>query len=170
MVSERHRHRARLAARPVLAHDCVAVAATRDHDAGGALVVDLYTVRASVDPAGVRVAHDDQAACADVVSAVILMPARRCELAEVDSYALGDVVQDRPAAYRFIWHASIGRAELAPFSDHLELGQTGIEPAADRHSCRRGEDVAEHPPPGCVARYGVEQNGRIARLLHEDVN
>ena len=97
MHAAHHGHRARLAALVILLLDHVAVLALGAHHGGERLVVRLHPVGAVVDPAGVRIAHDHHVAGADVIAAVVLVPARHRNLEQVDVVAGLDVVQERTA-------------------------------------------------------------------------
>src|SRR5581483_6100890 len=170
MVAEGDRHRAGFAARPVLLHDAPAVLALGDHDAQRAGVVALDTVGAAVDPAAVGIFLDHQAAGADVVAAVLLVPARRREVAQVHLLADLDAFLHRPVLDGFERQHGAAGVDLPPGLDQVDLGDARVEAAAQRHPRRRGQHVADDAVARLVARDVVEQHRRVAGALHEDVH
>ena len=70
--------------------------AGRNPDAGVLLVVRHHAIGAEIDPAGVGIAHDDDAVGADVAAAVLLVDHRHRKFEQVDGLVAVDVFQHRP--------------------------------------------------------------------------
>ena len=165
-----HRHRARLAALVILLLDHVAVLALGAHHGGEFLVVRLHTIGAVVDPAGVGIAHDHHVAGADVIAAVVLVPARHRNLEKVDVVAGLDVLQER-AARHLDRRDGLGLLHVfAPMANQLDLGAIGR--IAHRHvdAADRGEQVRQDAVALGIAGDVVEQHQRIADLALEDID
>ena len=91
------RDRARLAALVVAASDKIAMLAFRAHDRCHIGLVRLHAIGAVIDPAGVRIAHDHHVAGANVIAAVMLVPARYRNFENVDVGAGAHIFHDRAA-------------------------------------------------------------------------
>ena len=140
------------------------------HHGGELLVVRLHAIGAVVDPAGVGIAHDHHVAGADVVAAVVLVPARHRNLEQVDVVAGLDVLQQRAARHR---HRRDGLRLLhvfAPMPHQFDLGAVGR--MAHRHvdAADRGEQVRQDAMALGIAGNVVEQHQRIADLALVDVD
>ncbi len=127
MHAAHHRDRARLAALVVLLLDHVAVLALGAHHGGEPLVVRLHAIGAVIDPAGVGIAHDHHVAGADVIAAVVLVPARHRDLEQVDVVAGLDVFQER-AARHLDRRDGLGLLHvLAPVPHQFDLAAVGAD-------------------------------------------
>ena len=176
-IAADHDHgRHRLAAREILVAVHPPVLAGRDVVADGLLVLHHHPVGAEIHPAGVGVDRHVVAAGADIVPAVLGVPERRGELAEIHVVALEHVLGDRPAFDLLIGDRGqilelgvvIGLAEL-------DLGEVGRE--AERHVLApAAEEVDQHAVARLVPRDVVEDDavgfvrvhdelGRLADLL-----
>ena len=103
-----------------------------------ASVVHLHAVAAVVDPAGVRILHDHDAAGADVVAAVALVPSRRRNLEEVDVVAGGDVLQQRAAGHRHRRDASARPSCSRASSVRASISLVSVDmPSVDRCAAPR---------------------------------
>ena len=100
MHAAHHGDRAGLAALVIAALDQVAVLALRAHHRRHVAVVGLHPIGAVIDPAGVRIAHDHHVAGADVIAAVMLVPARHRDFENVDVFAGVHVLQHRAGLHR----------------------------------------------------------------------
>ena len=157
-----YRDRAALAAFVVAAHDEVAVLALGGHDRGEGAIVRLDPVGAVVDPAGVRVLHDDHAAGPDVVAAVVLVPPGRRDLQEIDVAPLADVLEHRAG-----WHG-VRRDRLrllhvsTPEADEIHLGGLGGHPERQVDAPDRGQDIGEDAIAARISGNVVEEDSGIA--------
>ena len=165
-----HRDRTRLAELVILLLDHVAVLALGAHHGGELLVVRLHAVGAVVDPAGVGIAHDHHVAGADVVAAVVLVPARHRDLEQVDIVAGLDVLQERTARHRYRRDGLRFLHVFAPMPHQLDLGAVGR--VAHRHvdAADRGEQIRQNPMTLRISRDVVEQHQRIADLALVDID
>ena len=101
VVAVHDRNGTRLARVPVLVRDDRAVAAHvvelhRDPVAP----VDLNPVDGCIDPAGIGIAHHDDAARTDVGAAILAVPDRRGKPCEIDVRARKAILQERAVLYR----------------------------------------------------------------------
>ena len=165
-----HRDRARLAALVILLLDHVAVLALGAHHGGELLAVRLHAIGAVVDPAGVGIAHDHHVAGADVVAAVVLVPARHRNLEQVDVVAGLDVLQKRAARHLDRRDGLRLLHVFAPMPHQLDLGAVGR--IAHRHvdAADRGQQVGQDAMALGIAGDVVEQHQRVADLALVDVD
>ena len=171
MHAAHHRDRARLAALVIAALDQVAVLALGAHHGRDVRAVRLHAIGAVVDPAGVGIAHDHHVAGADVVAAVVLVPARRRDLGDVDVLAGVDVLQERPG----LDHRRAGCCAPPSCSVRQYDTSSTAEPSAGRPSVRlmRRTEVrmfARMRWPCAIARNVVEQHRRVAHLAHVEID
>ena len=166
MHADHDRDRAGLAALMVFAHDQVAVLALRGHHGRDVLVVHLDAVGAVVDPAGVRILHDHHAAGADVVAAVMLVPARRRDLEQVNVIAAVGILQQRAALHRHRWNRLGLLHVVAPEADQVHLARIGGQAERDVDAAHAGQDVGDDAVTLRVTGDLVEHDGRaVARAL-----
>ncbi len=91
MYAADHSDRTGLAAFVIASADEIAVLAFRAHHRCGIARLRLHAIGAVIDPAGIRIAHDHHVAGADIVTAVLLVPARDGDFENVDIGAGQDV-------------------------------------------------------------------------------
>src|SRR5262249_54377178 len=140
------------------------------HHRGDVGAVALDAVGAVIDPAGVGILHDDHAAGADVVAAVVLVPARGRDLEEIDRAAAGDVLQERTGVDRHR-RDRLGVLHVAtPELHQLHLRRLGRHAEGEVDAPHRGEDVRDHAIARRIAGYVVEQDGRAAARALVDVD
>src|ERR1700692_44390 len=164
------RDRTRLAALVIFALDDIAVLALRAHDGRQIAVMRLDAIGAVIDPAGIRIAHDHHVAGADVIAAVVLVPARHRDLENVDIGAGAYVFHHRAALH--------GDRRDRPALFHVaapemhQLGGTGIgiEPERDVDAPHRGQNIGEDTMAARIAGHVVEQHGLVADLALIDVD
>src|SRR5215471_3145973 len=154
--------RARFAALMITPADQIAVLAFRAHDGRGIARLRLHTIGAVIDPAGVRVAHDDHVAGADVIAAVMLMPARHRDFEDVDVSAGADAVHDRTVLHGDGRNRARVLHMTSPVLDELIWPRVGIEPERDIDPAHRGQNVGQDPMAARMSRNVVEQHGLVA--------
>src|SRR5215471_20078615 len=130
MHSRDHGDRTGLTALVVATLDQIAVFAFGAHDRCHVGPLRLHAISAVVDPAGVRILHDHHAAGADVVAAVVLVPARCRNALNVDVLAATDVLHQRSGFDGDRGYAARLLHVFAPVGDKLDRG------AVHRHSYR----------------------------------
>jgi len=169
MHARHDRDRAGLFALVIPRHDDAAVLAGRHHHGRHVRPLALNAVGAVVDPARVRVFHHHHAGGADEGAAVVLVPDRGRNPADVDRLARADVFQERPAIdlpglmRRGVLHVA------APPADQIHLGALGRQAERDVDARHRGEDVGEHPVALGEARHLVEHYRRVSHLALIDI-
>ena len=133
-----HEHdRAGLAAVPVLFDDARAVVRGRDVGGDGVPVVHHRAVGAEVDPAGVRVGVDVDAAGADVAPAVVRVPERDRKARDIHVVAFKVVFKYRPVVD--IFHGEVLRAPGDLLHDAGDGAQHGEVVALCVNAERRAE-------------------------------
>src|SRR5262249_34945389 len=100
MHAGHHGYRAWLAALVITPLGQIAWLPPRAHDRGHARPLRLHTVGAVIDPAGIGILHDHHAAGADVIAAVVLVPARRRNFLDVHVLSAAHVLKQRSALDR----------------------------------------------------------------------
>jgi hypothetical protein len=156
-----HRDRARHAAVAVFFCDDGAVAAgmvelNRD------LVppVDLDAINRGVDPAVVGIAHDDEAAGADVGAAIIGVPHRRGKFVERDIAAAHGIFE--PCRFRGLDRSARRQrpALLHPRLERVERSEHGIDAERERGALRVRHRIGEDASAGGKSLDAVEQQRR----------
>ena len=130
----------------------------------------LHPIGAVIDPAGIRIAHDHHVAGADVVAAVVLVPARHRDLENVDVLAGVDVLEQRPVLDRDRRDGARLLHVAAPVMHQFDGAGVGIEPERDVDAPDRGEDVGEDAPAARKSRHVVEQHRLVADAALIDVD
>src|SRR5262249_36388590 len=123
------------------------------------LAMDLDPVDRGIDPAAVRVAHDDDRAGADIAAAIERVPVRRRELFQV---AAG-VLEHRHLFRGHRRQQLEGLALRHPGLERVERPQRRVEPERQRGALRARGGVGEHPVTRRVALDAIEQKGRALR-------
>ena len=122
--------------------------------------MDLHAIDRRIDPAVVRIAHDDQAAGTDVRAAILLVPYRRREFRHIDGVALDGIFAPGGAIH---FNGLMGRQRLAfchPGLEGIEGAQAGIDTERQRGALRIRHRIGEHAKPGRIAFDPVEQQRR----------
>src|SRR5262249_4904436 len=132
------------------------------HHGRGIAPLRLRTRGAVIDPAGVRVAHDDHVAGADVIAAVMLMPARHRDFEDVDVSAGADAVHDRTVLHGDGRNRARVLHMTSPVLDELIWPRVGIEPERDIDPAHRGQNVGQDPMAARKSGNVVEQHGLVA--------
>jgi hypothetical protein len=148
-------HRARLAAREVLLHDEAALLAGRHPQPGRLLVVHHDAIGGGVDPARVRIAHDDHVVGADIAPAVELVDERRRELQQVHVVVAIDIRQDRAVC-------DLDRRDQLEFLLHM-----GAHAMDQVHLVRRLGQAQHHGEPS--VRIGRARQHAEARGVAGDI-
>ncbi len=122
--------------------------------------VDLDAIDRGVDPAVVGIAHDDEAAGADIGAAIIGVPHRRGKLVERDIAAAHGIFEpcclgglDRRARRQRL-------ALLHPRLERVERGERGIDAERQRSALRVRHRIGEHAVAGGKSLDAVEQQRR----------
>ena len=136
MHARDHRDRTRLAALVITPFDQIAMLAFGAHYRGHVRPLVLHAISAVIDPAGVGVLHDHHAPRADIVAAVVLVPARRRDRVDVHVFAAADVLHERTGFHFDRCEAARFVHVFAPIGD--ELDRRSVE----RHA--NGEIDAAH--------------------------
>src|SRR5215469_957486 len=97
MHANYRRDRTGLAAFMIFAHDEIAVLALGAVNGCYVTIMHLDPVGAVIDPAGIRVLHDHHAGGADEIAAVLFVPFRRRDAAQIELVAAKSIVLDRAA-------------------------------------------------------------------------
>src|SRR5262245_1695054 len=162
MHSNDHRDRACLAALVIFAHNEIAVLALGAVYGGDIAALDLHPIGAIVDPATVRVFHQDHAAGADEIAAVLLMPLRGRDAVQIDLVTAVDVFLNGSA----IDHPGRNGLHLAhiaaPERDKLHFAGIGRQADRDVDPRHGGEHIGENPVAFRIAGDVVEQNRLVA--------
>ena len=165
-----HGDRAGLAAVAVFLRDDGAMPAGMvELDRHPVAAVDLDAIDRGVDPAGVGIAHDDDAARADIGAAVAGMPDRRGELVEVDGGAVHGVFE--PGRLRGFDGSARGEclALLHPRLEGVERGELRIDAERERGALRRRHRIGEDAVPGGKSLDAIEQQRRRRREPRRDL-
>ena len=94
------------------------------------------TVSADVGPFAIGVLHNHHAASADVAAAVMLMPARRRELEQIDFVAAIDILRDRPAGNFDGLDRRLLAESFFPLANDIQASQLRVQ--TERQCCGRG--------------------------------
>src|SRR5215472_888335 len=143
--------RARFAALMITPADQIAVLAFRAHDGRGIARLRLHTIGAVIDAAG-----------ADVIAAVMLMPARHRDFEDVDVSAGADAVHDRTVLHGDGRNRARVLHMTSPVLDELIWPRVGIEPERDIDPAHRGQNVGQDPMAARKSGNVVEQHGLVA--------
>ena len=166
-----HRDRTGLALVPVFPGDDGAVpAAVVELHGHPVPAVHLDAIDRGVDPAAVRIAHDDDRARADEGAAVVAVPDRRRE-ACARSTSAPVMVFSRKAASR-TGHGLVRLQRLAllhPGLERVERPQRRIEAERQRRPLRIGHRVGEDAEAARKALDVVEQQRRAVRHAGRDL-
>jgi hypothetical protein len=127
-----------------------------------ALRLRLHAIGAVIDPAGVRIAHDHHVAGADVIAAVVLVPARHRDLENVDAAAGQRIVHHRPTLDSHRRNGACFLHVAPPVMNELGGARVGIEPERDIDAANRGQDVGEDPVAAGITGNIVEQDCLVA--------
>src|SRR5262245_37104912 len=92
LTAQNNRHGTRALCLPVFSRDLLAVFMVNDPQRESVLIDDAGAVGADVDPTAVRVFGDNHIASADVTPAIVLVPLRRWEYAQVDAIAFQNII------------------------------------------------------------------------------
>ena len=165
-----HRERTGFSGVPVFLGDDRAVPAEMV-ELHGDLVpgVHLHAIDRGVDPAAVGIAHDHDRARADVGPAVLGVPHRRRQLAQIDRIAAHAVLQECRVLHR---HRLVVLERLAlrhPGLQCVERPQRRIEPERQRRALRIGGGVGEDAEARRIALDAVEQQRRALRQSGRDL-
>src|ERR1700751_2016037 len=115
--------------------------AGRDPNPQRVAIMNTDTVGSHIGPFFVRVFHNNQAAGADITAAIMLVPARRGKLEQVDLVAAFNVFGYRPMR-NFYWLERFVRSELLlPSLNHLHAAQRRIQAERKSGRCRRADSV-----------------------------
>ena len=162
--------RAGLALIPVFLGDDRAVpAAVIELDRQLLRPVDLHAIDRCVDPAGIGVAHDDQAAGPDIRPAVLFMPHRRRESRHVDIVAAHRILQ--PGG-RTNFDRLLRRQCLAlrhPRLQRIERPQTGVDAEGKGCTLRVCHRIGEHTKPGRMSLDAIEEQCRTIGHASRDL-
>ncbi len=154
----------------VLVADDVAVLAFRRHQRRGARPVRLNAIGAVIDPACVRVAHDDHARRTDEIAAVELVPFRGRNLLDIDVLAFVDIIQQRSAIDLDRRNRGLVFHVFAPVIDEAYLRRIHRQIERDIDARHRGQDIGQHPVTLVVARNVVEHDRRVGHFAHMDID
>ncbi len=152
------------AARHVFVAVDAPVLAGRDVEPDALAVVDHHAVGAAVDPAGVGVAGDDEAAGADVAPAVVRVPQGRRELRHVDRVALDRVLEHRPVGDDLMRDRLQVLGVRVIAARQLGLGEM-LRETQRQVFARAGEPVDQQAEAGRTAFDVVEQHRRRALVV-----
>ena len=170
MHAAHHRDRAGLPLLVIAALDQVAVLALRAHHGRDVALVRLHAIGAVIDPAGVGVAHHHHVAGADVIAAVVLVPARHRDFENVDVLAGVHVLHQR-AGLHDLRRNGLGRLHvLAPVVHQLDGVGVGVEAERDVDAPHRGQDIREDAVAAREAGHVVEQHRLVADAALVDVD
>ena len=160
-----HRERARLALVPVFLRDDRAVPAGMVELHGDLVpAVHLHAIDRGVDPAAVRIAHDDDRARADIRAAVVTVPDRRGKFARGRRRRRSCVFFRNAASATGDGRVRLQRlALLHPGLERVERAQRRVEAERERGALRVGHGVGEDAEAARKALDVVEQQRRTIR-------
>ncbi len=164
------RYRAWFAALVIAALDDVAVLAFGEHHGREVALVGLHPVGAVIDPAGVRIAHDHHVASAEVVAAVMFVPARHGDFENVDVFGGAHVLHHRTGLHGHGRDRARFLHVAPPIVHEVDGARVRVEPQRDVDAAHRGENVGEDAVAARKAGHVVEQHGLVADLALIDVD
>ncbi len=164
VLAVNHRHRAGLALVPVFLGDDRAMPPAMVELYGDLVpVMDLDAVDRGVDPAAVRIAHDDDRAGTDIRAAVVTVPDRCRKAGEVDGRAGHGVRQERRVPYLHRLARLQRLALFHPRLERVERAEGRIEAERQRGALRTRRRVAENAEAARKSLDVVEQQRRAVR-------
>ena len=128
------------------------------------LLVNLHPVRSGVHPSGVRVAHHDDVAGAQVASAVLRMPERRGELRDVHLGLGLAILQHRAILHLPGRHGGELLQAITPLLHELLARQLGGQVEAQADARQRRQHVRQQPVAIGMALDLLEQQGRVLHI------
>src|SRR4051812_24103975 len=163
-MTDRDDDRARLSHGVIFLHGEPAVLAAVHLHAEPILALDLAAIGTDIDYAGIRIARDRGGAGADIAAAIVRVPERRRERAEIDGVSFHHVFEHRAVAHR----ARRDRLEvaqfLAPGIEQFDAAQFRRKTKRNRSAFLRLQEVGEDAKARRIALDRVEHQRRAVLL------